>query len=243
MTFHQRHRIMTRKLKVHKFAHLLPVVTGEEYEELKEDIRQRGVILPIVLFEGQVLDGRTRYLIACELGIDFPTKDFTGSAREALAIVASCNLHRRQLQPSQKAIVAAEIAKELQKLDGIPKAEAREAAAKVTGAAKSTIDRASRLIEHHPEEVQAVRSGEKTIGGIYGRPARDKLIPELRTRGLPQRMTEQVERLDDAQQYAFLARVEEGISEAKALAEAMTLAPAGTETTCPRCGHRWGGRR
>jgi len=52
---------------------LLPPLEGEEYEQLAEDIVQRGVLVPIVVDqEGYIIDGHTRYRIATSLGIEVP---------------------------------------------------------------------------------------------------------------------------------------------------------------------------
>ena len=56
-----------------KIEKLLPPLEGEEYEQLAEDIAQRGVLVPIVVDqEGYIIDGHTRYRIATSLGIEVP---------------------------------------------------------------------------------------------------------------------------------------------------------------------------
>ena len=56
-----------------KIEKLLPPLEGEEYEQLAEDIAQRGVLVPIVIDqEGYIIDGHTRYRIATSLGIEVP---------------------------------------------------------------------------------------------------------------------------------------------------------------------------
>ena len=54
---------------------VMPPLTAEEYNELKNDIAERGVMVPIEYDEhGNVLDGHHRLQICAELGItDFPT--------------------------------------------------------------------------------------------------------------------------------------------------------------------------
>src|SRR5258708_13516885 len=63
---------------------------------------------PIILYRGKILDGRNRYR-ACRL------KDINPRFREELppdpyAFVASANLHRRHLDASQRAMIAADLA-------------------------------------------------------------------------------------------------------------------------------------
>ncbi|HVA51386.1 MAG TPA: hypothetical protein VNH11_33905 [Pirellulales bacterium] len=93
-------------LGVHPAATLFPMMHGPELGLLVEDIEAHGLREPVVLFEGQVLDGRNR-LRACELaGIEprFEEWDAVGSP---LAFVLSRNLHRRHLNESQRSIIGA----------------------------------------------------------------------------------------------------------------------------------------
>lgn len=93
----------------HEYANLFPLLEGEAFWSLVEDVRANGVHEPIVMFEGKVLDGRNRYLAARECGQPYPLVEYTGS--DALAYVISLNLKRRHLNESQRAMVAGKIAK------------------------------------------------------------------------------------------------------------------------------------
>lgn len=90
----------------HETANAFPYINGDAYETLKEDIRINGIIEPIYIFEGKIIDGRNRYRIAKDLGLDeVPTQSYDGD--NPINFVQSMNLHRRQLTPSQKAAAAA----------------------------------------------------------------------------------------------------------------------------------------
>ena len=58
---------------VHKLASLMPPMNDGEYVALKNDIAQNELLHPIVIFEGQVLDGRHRYSACVELGVPIIT--------------------------------------------------------------------------------------------------------------------------------------------------------------------------
>jgi hypothetical protein len=70
-----------------------------------------GVVLEPIVFLGEyILDGRNRYEIARELGIEYPRVEFQGT--DPLAFVVSKNLKRRDLTSSQRAAIALDIEKE-----------------------------------------------------------------------------------------------------------------------------------
>lgn len=61
---------MNTNLTRHPLSALLPALTAEETEGLRESIRALGVLDPIMLFGGQVLDGWNRYTLAIECGAE-----------------------------------------------------------------------------------------------------------------------------------------------------------------------------
>jgi hypothetical protein len=62
----------------HKLALLFRPMTNELYKELLESVRQRGVACPIVMLDGEVLDGRSRITAAQEAGCPYPIVEFLG---------------------------------------------------------------------------------------------------------------------------------------------------------------------
>jgi ParB-like chromosome segregation protein Spo0J len=94
----------------HPICLLIPSADDDELQDLITDIRAHGLIDPIVLFEGMILDGRTR-AAACErAGIAPRYALFEGGREDALILVISHNLKRRHLtkQAIADALVAAE---------------------------------------------------------------------------------------------------------------------------------------
>jgi hypothetical protein len=100
------------KLEFHPLATRFPLIEGEDFESLVEDIRAHGQREPVVLFEGKVLDGRNRSR-ACEvLGIRLKTRYFDPKVEGSPeAFVISVNLKRRHLTTGQKREVIAELIK------------------------------------------------------------------------------------------------------------------------------------
>ncbi len=84
---------------------VMPELTAEEYSDLKADIQQRGVMIPIEFDEfGQVLDGHHRLKICQELGIkNYPKVIRAGmSEGEKLTHARKLNIARRHLTSEQK---------------------------------------------------------------------------------------------------------------------------------------------
>lgn len=54
----------------HEVENLFPMMTPEEFSELKNDIAANGLIEPIWLHNGKIIDGRNRYNACLELGIE-----------------------------------------------------------------------------------------------------------------------------------------------------------------------------
>ena len=95
---------------VHPVAELFPLLEGDELTEMAESIGRHGLLHPIVLHEGRIVDGRNR-LRACELAHVEPSfTEWTGKGDPGDWIVAT-NLQRRHLNPSQRALIALELKK------------------------------------------------------------------------------------------------------------------------------------
>ena len=57
---------------------------------------------PIVVYEGQILDGRHRYEAALKTGTEFSVVEFEGSWMDAVKYVASENINRRHMSSAEK---------------------------------------------------------------------------------------------------------------------------------------------
>jgi len=65
---------VVKELKINpKFRDAAIPLSKEKFEELKADIQRRGCLVPIVTWQGTIIDGHNRYAICKELGIDFET--------------------------------------------------------------------------------------------------------------------------------------------------------------------------
>jgi hypothetical protein len=100
-----------RALTAHPLADMFPLIDGEDLQSLVEDIGANGIRVPIMLYEGKVLDGRNRLRAAIEAGHRFSERDFTQLAAgvDAESFVLSANLQRRSLDNKGKRAVIAKL--------------------------------------------------------------------------------------------------------------------------------------
>ena len=92
----------------HPIANIFPLIEGQAYRDLVQDIAEHGVREPVWLYEGKILDGRNRYRAANEAGALCGLRLYEGD--DPVGFVVSLNLHRRHLDESQRAMVAAKLA-------------------------------------------------------------------------------------------------------------------------------------
>lgn len=180
---------MSKEMQFHEAANIFPMMSDEEAIGLLDDIRENGLQKPIETFEGKILDGRNRYLACLKLGeeFDYEYVDLDGEISDPVAYVLSANLHRRQLTPSQRAMVADKArdlfdvrAKERMKEGGEkagrgrpqkgkvtlpPPIQARDEAARAVGIKSgSLVDRARKVrTEGVPELGKAVEDGRMSV--------------------------------------------------------------------------------
>lgn len=113
---------------------LLPPLTPDEYESLKGNIKDRGVLQPVVVDErGEVLDGHHRAQVCDELGIEWPRVVLEGLTElEKVEQALMLNLGRRHLTQEQRRDLVLRLQADDHSVRWI---------AKATGISKSTVHR------------------------------------------------------------------------------------------------------
>jgi predicted HicB family RNase H-like nuclease len=96
-------------IEFHSVANIFPMMTGKEFEALKQDILTNGLKEPIWLYEGKIIDGRNRYLACLETGTKPIFREYNGNESDLIDFVISLNIYRRHLNTSQKACLAVDI--------------------------------------------------------------------------------------------------------------------------------------
>ena len=105
-----------KEYKYHELAGIFDLIEGEEYKGLKEDIRKNDLMESIKIFEGKILDGRNRYRVCKELGIEGDIKILPNTINP-LEYVWSVNYHRRHLTSAQKADAVIQYSSWLEELE------------------------------------------------------------------------------------------------------------------------------
>lgn len=95
-------------MEFHEFANIFPLLSGNEFEELKRDIHAKGLCNPVIVLDGKILDGRNRFKACQDLGVTADFVEYSGN--DPLSDVISWNLIRRHLNEGQRASVAAKLA-------------------------------------------------------------------------------------------------------------------------------------
>ena len=86
----------------HEAANAFPLMDKGRYKDLLEDIKQHGLIEPITLCEGKILDGRNRYKACLEAGIKPKFREYNGNPWN---YVWSLNGQRRDLTADQRYLI------------------------------------------------------------------------------------------------------------------------------------------
>lgn len=164
-------------MEFHIAASIFPMIEGEEFDALVDDIRANGQRETIKLLDGAIVDGRNRYR-ACLIA-NRPPRYQTIQTDDPVGYAISMNKIRRQLTHAQSALVGARAkelyeaqAKERMKLsnaskENLPyseKGQARDMAGKAVGVSGKSIDHATKVLAKGvPELVEAVEGNRIAI--------------------------------------------------------------------------------
>lgn len=198
----------------HPAAELFPMLAGDDLAELADDIRERGLLEPVWLYDDPehgtvMLDGRNR-AAACELAaVELRTRKYTGP--DPIGFSIAQNVKRRHLTTGQKAAVgyaaerlyAVDAAKRKAHGETAPgkarptlpadrpeasptrrQRESRERAAATAGTSGRSVARYKRVADKAPD------LAEKVKGGL----ALDRAERIIRDREAEQRRVEQARR-------------------------------------------------
>ena len=158
----------------HPLSASFPKMSDDEYSELVLSIESQGLLNPIIIFGGMVIDGWHRYCACKDTGTAIKTIEYNGNDPQAFVIAQ--NKLRRHLSAGQ--IAAATISVYKWKSEGrpnncaavrsFPKSEfdteksAKEMADEA-GVSQRSIVTAKKVARENPDAFEKVKSGEMSL--------------------------------------------------------------------------------
>ena len=140
---------------------------GQSFRDLCDDIQEHGLIEPIWMWHGQIIDGRNRYRACLEVDVEPRMREYPCAESELVPFVVSLNLKRRHLNEAQRAMVAAKIAN---LGEGRPKetagiqAVSQSNAAELLNVSRDSVHQARKVQQQGtPELVKAVEQGKVSV--------------------------------------------------------------------------------
>ena len=169
-------------LKAHPATQCIPSMTEPERIALRADIKGKGQRDSIKVVEGMIIDGRERYRICRELGIQ-PKVEFIDlpEGMTATDLVMGFNFHRRNLTDSQRALIAASMSNTKVGSNQASKGVITQGeAAAIYGVSRDSLIRAKKVLESGNQSlIRAVLEGRLDVSnacrilGVAGNIGRD----------------------------------------------------------------------
>ena len=154
------------KYKQHPLSSAFPAMTDNEFKELRDSIEVNGVLNPITIYEGMVIDGWHRYKAANEANVDCPETELDEWIDPKDFVLAQ-NKNRRHITMAQLALATAQVyewhpANRPNKgAVPAPLSKTNVELANISGASERTIQQAKAVLrDASPEVKEAVKSGK-----------------------------------------------------------------------------------
>lgn len=179
---------------VHPVADLFPLLEEEEMEALATDIKENGLIHPILILGRKLIEGRNRFLACKKAEIEPRFKELRGEPTEQDIIkrIISSNLKRRHMTVGQRAMIAQSMIPHLATIAAeslaegrirggrstadsresvpaseTPTARANHQAAALVNVGHASIGRARAVAENSAVLARQVRNGDIELNAAY----------------------------------------------------------------------------
>ena len=160
VTTEEIHSISPRDLTLHVEALATPRMNAENFEALKRDIEMHGQLDPVTVYRGKIVDGRHRWIILQELGVDtikYKKMPNNSTLKEIKSMVTSRETRRHE-SASQLAIRAYRL-----KMDPLNECDSFSEAADKVGANRKRVSEVKKVIELYGRNdiIELLFAGEK----------------------------------------------------------------------------------
>ncbi len=148
------------KLEVHPSADIFPMIPKEELQELADDIKANGLIHPIIIKDGLLIDGRNRREACRIAGIEPEVQELNG--QDINAYIIASNINRRHMTKGQRAMAVAKIYPEAAKVK-----RKDSGSLNIKELNGSYISQARTVLKHLPDLADNVLSGGIALANAY----------------------------------------------------------------------------
>jgi hypothetical protein len=157
-------------MQLHSLCTIFPKLDETAFEALKADIQANGQRNPIMVKDGEVIDGQNRLRACEELNVAPWMQEYQGD--DLVEFVLAQNLHRRHLTAGQSATIVAlaqdwSVAHPSGKMAKLPTkglpVDTQADRAEKSGASKRTQGSADKLVKENPELAKQVATGEISL--------------------------------------------------------------------------------
>ena len=176
-------------MELHPATGLYPPLPPDEHAALEASIQEHGILAPILMWRGQIIDGAHRYQIATNLGLEHIPTTQAHPAANPWALALHANSKRRHLTESARALIAATMTTAKRGGTARPEHITADYAARLTGTSQRSIARAHQAIRHAaPALLQSIADGTYTLGDAepllkLDEPAQLKIVKQARKDG------------------------------------------------------------
>jgi hypothetical protein len=170
-------------VQIHPIANSIRMMNTTEYEDLKRDISEQGQLVPAVLLDGMLIDGRNRQRACEELGLELRVEEHTAADPDPKRLVWSYNAARRQITKGQRTALASDMAnvengsnqwlgpKVGSSQRTTHKPVTQQEAAQTFGIDSSQLRKFRMVEDELPEEAERIRKGETSVEPAYKKAA------------------------------------------------------------------------
>lgn len=158
-------KVMNPAFPLHPLCTAWPPASDFDFQQMVQVTKELGGVFndPATVWKGELLDGRNRQRVCVAVKCPFEYREFLGAYKEARAYVIAKNLARRHLQPSQRAMLVANL-HELDVRNGYGEGRKSEVIAEAAKVSRSLADKALKIKrEGDDEAVNRVLSGKSTL--------------------------------------------------------------------------------
>jgi hypothetical protein len=85
---------------IHPICDLFPCMNEEDQASLRDDVAANGLLEPILLYQGQVLDGKLRFQACLDAGVEPRFREYDGD--NPLELACGRNVTRKHLTPEDR---------------------------------------------------------------------------------------------------------------------------------------------